>query len=78
MYSPPKGRVTFILLGILLGAFGAHNFYAGYASRGGFQLALTFLSCFFLVPVTWLWAIVEVCVVSRDAEDRVMTSGDNR
>ncbi len=72
MYPLPRARLTFILLGIFLGAFGAHNFYAGYGRRGSFQVVLTLVSCFQLAVITWLWAIVEVCVVSRDAEDRLM------
>ena len=70
---PPKSRVTFILLGIFLGAFGVHNFYAGYNRRGWFQLALTCLSVFTLGTITWLWALVEVCIVSRDADDRPLS-----
>ena len=72
LYSATRARVTFVLLGIFLGMFGVHNFYAGYNTRGGFQLALTCLSVFTLGTITWLWALVEVCVVSRDAEDRPM------
>ena len=73
IYSPPTSRVTFVLLGIFLGSFGVHNFYAGYTKRGAIQLALTCLSVFSLATVIWLWALVEVCVVSRDAEDRPMS-----
>ena len=72
-YHLPKSRVTFVLLGIFGGAFGVHNFYAGYGQRGGFQLALTLVSCFYLSLITWPWALVEICLVSRDAEDQLMT-----
>ena len=72
-YSPPTSRVGFVLLGIFFGWIGVHNFFAGYKKRGGFQLALTLLSGFTLAALIWLWAIVEVCVVSRDAEDRLMS-----
>ena len=72
LYSATRARVTFVLLGIFLGMFGVHNFYAGYNTRGGFQLALTCLSVFTLGTITWVWALVEVCVVSRDAGGRLM------
>jgi len=65
-YIPRRSRLTFILLGILLGAFGGHNFYAGYTKKAVIQLLLTVLSCFFGGVISWIWAIVEVCTVTRD------------
>lgn len=69
-YQPPqpKTRVLFVLLGIFLGAFGAHNFYAGYIQKGAVQLCLTLLTCFYGAAVSWPWAIIEVCVINKDAE----------
>jgi TM2 domain-containing membrane protein YozV len=64
---PPKSRTTYIVLGIFLGAFGAHNFYAGYTGRAVGQLCLSVLTLFYLSPVSWIWAIVEICVVNRDS-----------
>jgi TM2 domain-containing membrane protein YozV len=64
--NPAKSRVTFILLGIFLGALGAHNFYAGYVKRGIVQLAITVCSLFYASFVIWIWAIVEVCTVDKD------------
>jgi len=64
----PKSRVTFVLLGIFLGLFGAHNFYAGYHKKAGIQAAITVVSCFYGAIVSWIWAIVEVCVISKDAD----------
>ncbi len=66
---PPRSRLVYILLGIFLGAFGAHNFYAGYKARGASQLALTVCTVFYGTAVTWLWALVEVCTVDRDHEN---------
>lgn len=62
----PKSRLSFILLGIFLGSFGVHNFYAGYTARGLAQLALTVFTLFYGSVVTWIWALVEVCTVNRD------------
>lgn len=69
-YQPaqPKTRVLFVLLGIFLGVFGVHNFYAGYIKKGAIQLCLTVLTCFYGGLVSWLWAIVEICTVNKDAE----------
>src|SRR3972149_1246149 len=36
-----KSRGTFIILGVLLGLLGIHNFYAGYYGKGAVQLAIT-------------------------------------
>lgn len=38
--SKPKQRLVYILLGIVLGGLGVHNFYAGYYKEGLIQLAL--------------------------------------
>ncbi|HSM85152.1 MAG TPA: NINE protein [Candidatus Limnocylindrales bacterium] len=64
---PPKSRASFILLGIFLGAFGAHNFYAGYTGRAVGQLCLTLLSLFYLALVSWIWAVVEICITDKDS-----------
>ncbi len=68
-----KNRTSFILLGVFLGAFGAHNFYAGYKGRAITQLAITLCTVFFGSIISWIWAIVEVCIVDRDARDILMT-----
>lgn len=63
----PKSRTTYIVLGIFLGIFGAHNFYAGYTGRAVGQLCLSVLTLFYLSPATLIWAIVEICVVNQDS-----------
>jgi TM2 domain-containing membrane protein YozV len=64
----PKKRVVFVLLGIFLGVFGVHNFYAGYAKKGTIQLCLTLLTCFYGAAISWIWAIVEICITEKDAD----------
>jgi TM2 domain-containing membrane protein YozV len=66
--AQPKTRVIFVLLGIFLGVFGVHNFYAGYAKKGAIQLCVTLLSCFYGAVISWIWAIIEICTVNKDAE----------
>lgn len=64
---PPRSRTTYIVLGIFLGAFGGHNFYAGYTGRAVGQLCLSVLTLFYLAIVSWIWAIVEICIVDKDS-----------
>lgn len=67
-YIRRRSRLTYILLGVLLGAFGGHNFYAGYTKRAVIQLLITLLSCFFGGIISWIWALVEVCTVEQDED----------
>ncbi len=62
-----KSRTTYIVLGIFLGAFGIHNFYAGYTGRAVGQLCLTVLTLGRLGIASWIWAIVEICIVEKDS-----------
>lgn len=63
----PKSRTTYILLGALLGAFGAHSFYAGYHKKGGLQLAITILTLGFASPMSWMWAVIDICTINQDS-----------
>jgi TM2 domain-containing membrane protein YozV len=72
-YVQPKSRVAFVLLAVFLGSFGAHNFYAGYNKKAVVQLCITICTCFAASIVTWIWAIVEACVVNKD-DDGVLLS----
>jgi Prokaryotic RING finger family 1/TM2 domain len=62
----PKNRMGFMILGALLGPFGAHNWYAGYYKKAGAQLAITVLTLGFGAPMSWIWAIIDICTVDRD------------
>lgn len=63
-----QSRVGYILLGFFLGEIGLHNFYVGYVGRGVAQLLITVLSLGFLCWVSWIWALVEIIVVSKNAK----------
>ena len=65
--STHKSRTSYIVLGIFLGALGIHNFYAGYAGRAVGQLCLTVLTLGYLGIVSWIWAIIEICIVEKDS-----------
>ena len=60
-----SARTTFCW-GRLLGAFGAHNFYAGYHKKAGIQLGITLLTVGFGSPMSWLWAVIDICTIDRD------------
>jgi TM2 domain-containing membrane protein YozV len=66
-YRAPKSRSTFIVLGVFLGALGIHNFYGGYTGRAVGQLCLTVLTLGYLGVIAWLWAIIEICIVTQDS-----------
>ncbi len=65
--AQPKRRSTYIVLGLLLGIFGAHSFYAGYRLRGIIQLSLTVLTLGYGALVTAIWTLVEICTVKHDS-----------
>jgi len=65
--SGHKSRTSYIVLGIFLGALGIHNFYAGYTGRAVGQLCLTVLTLGYLGIASWIWAIVEICIVEKDS-----------
>jgi TM2 domain-containing membrane protein YozV len=67
VFHAAKSRTAFIVLGIFLGAFGAHNFYAGYTGKAIGQLCLTVLSFFYLAVASWIWAVVEICIIDKDS-----------
>ncbi|HEX7287123.1 MAG TPA: NINE protein [Candidatus Angelobacter sp.] len=62
-----KNRTTFIVLGVLLGMLGAHNFYAGYKNKALAQLCISALTLGFASPMSWVWAVIDVCTVDADS-----------
>jgi len=70
----PKNRSSFIILGALLGAFGAHNFYAGYYKKAGIQLGITVLTLGLGSPMSWLWAVIDICTIDHDSRGLIFES----
>jgi TM2 domain-containing membrane protein YozV len=64
----PKNRMAFMILGALLGPLGAHNFYAGYKKKAITQLLITVLTLGFGSPMSWIWAIIDICTVNQDSK----------
>lgn len=63
-----KSRGTYVILGVLLGMLGIHNFYAGRFMRGGLQLASTALLGWFVVGlfITAFWVLIDLFTVTTD------------
>lgn len=70
---PPKSRMTYILLALFLGGFGIHNFYAGYSGKGIAQLLISCLTCGVGAIAVFIWVIIEMCTVDKDANGVPMT-----
>lgn len=68
MAEPAKSRVVYILLALFLGGLGIHNFYAGYTTKGVIQLLISLLSLGFLSLIVWIWCIIEIITVKKDAK----------
>ena len=66
-----KSRSVYIILGLLCGGWGIHNFYAGYMGRGIAQLLIVVLAGWRFYPLAVIvgaWVIIEICTVTKDAE----------
>jgi TM2 domain-containing membrane protein YozV len=68
-----KNRVVYVLLGLFLGFLGAHSFYAGYYRRGAAQASVSVFSWWLFSQgygslISWLWAVVEICMITKDAD----------
>ena len=63
-----KNKMTYVMLGVLLGPFGAHNFYAGHKKKGIAQLCITVLTLGYGAPMSWIWAIIDVLTVEKDSK----------
>lgn len=59
-----KSRLTYILLALLLGMIGIHNFYAGYVGTGIIQLILTFTGVGAIL--TFIWVIIDILFTTKD------------
>ena len=74
--KPAKSRVAFIVIALFLGAFGIHNFYAGFAVRGVMQLLLSlfgFMLCFVPNFFVVIWVICEIAAVDTDSDGQYFT-----
>ncbi len=65
-----KSRIAYIVMAIILGSLGIHNFYAGYTKRAVFQVLLTLLTGWTVATlvVLWIWIFIEIIIVNKDAK----------
>lgn len=71
----PMSRVLYIVLGVILGSLGVHNFVAKQKQPGMIKLGITLAGIVlsFFIPFAglagtamWLWAIYEVITIKAD------------
>lgn len=83
--SMAKSRGIYIILGLLFGSSGFHDFYAGYYGKGAVKLILLLVALFidaatgfyskwFMVVagITWIWTVISLCTTSSDASGQAM------
>ncbi len=65
---PAKSRAVYIVLAVLFGGLGIHNFYAERFGRGVIQLVLTVLFFWLIIPilVVFVWVLVDILTVTSD------------
>lgn len=61
-----KSKIAAGILGILVGAFGVHNFYLGYTGKAVAQLLITVLTCGIGSVVSGIWGLVEGIIILTD------------
>lgn len=68
VFKTAKSRGVYIILGLFLGCFGIHNFYAGRYTAGAIQIIITLLLGWLVVGfvVTGIWALIELFTVKTD------------
>jgi hypothetical protein len=84
--SVAKSRGIHIILALLVGAFGFHNFYTGYNVRGGIKFGLIALTTFLdsltgfyakfsvvLIVIFSICALLEAIFITVDAQGRQMS-----
>lgn len=65
-----RRRWLFVLLAIILGQIGIHNFYAGHNFRGICQLVLTLITFGWLSWFMFVLNVFEAIFVTHDADGK--------
>lgn len=81
-----KSRGVYIIIGLLFGGLGLHNFYSGHNGRGLIKILLTsvafmldfatrFHSAFSAIAliITGIWALIEIITVNTDSNGNKMS-----
>ncbi|MCX6937841.1 MAG: TM2 domain-containing protein [Verrucomicrobia bacterium] len=75
-----RQRIVYIILALLLGGFGVHNFYAGRTTQAIMQIFISIASLgllfvgigLFTYAALGVWLIIEICTVTVDGENLKM------
>ena len=70
MDKSDRSRWLFVLLAILFGQIGIHNFYAGHNFRGICQLVLTLITFGYLAGFMMFLNILEAIFVTEDGDGK--------
>ena len=70
MDKSDKSRWLFVLLAILLGQIGIHNFYAGHNFRGICQLVLTLITFGYVAGFMMFLNVLEAIFVTEDGDGK--------
>ena len=70
MEKSDKSRWLFVLLAILLGQIGIHNFYAGHNFRGICQLVLTLITFGYIAGFMMFLNVLEAIFVTEDGDGK--------
>lgn len=81
-----KSRFVYIVLGLLFGGLGFHNFYSGHNGLGTIKMALILITLvmdlstgfqtgfsFVALIILALWALVEVIIVDEDVNGNALS-----
>lgn len=70
--DPRKSRGVYIVLALLLGGLGIHNFYAGRFGTAIAQLLITLLTGWLIIPlfIVGVWALIDACAITTDGRGR--------
>ena len=64
-----KSKKTAILLAVLFGSFGAHQFYIGNHRKGLIILLITVCTCGIAYPFCWVYALIDAMKWSKIEDD---------
>ena len=71
-----KQRIVYILLGVFLGCFGIHNFYAGYNKKAITQLIIALVLGWVFgigLLISWIWSIIDIVTITNDSDGEMMS-----
>lgn len=65
-----KSQLIYVILALLFGPFGLHNFYAQRWGRGLIQLCITLFTGFVGTLITSLWSVINIFTINSDGNGK--------